>query len=412
MTSAGPHRVVFAHDANEFGGMELYMLRLMRGLDRERYEPFLLIPGYQDKDRSSPTQLVAQALGSGIPVLRTSDPGGVPIASSTRELFHTVGLLSAQRTDIVHIHTCRPDGARKVTLASRMAGVRGVVRSEHMPPEVFMTSKSRYLVKPFDRLTDIIVTGSDGDHRAQIALLDRSPHRLVRIHNGVEVDRIAPIENVIAAKVALGLDPSLPTVGTVGRLVEQKGHRYLIEAVALASQRVGPINLLVAGEGPLRGELESQARRLGISDHVRFLGHVDDVVPIIHATDVAAMPSLWEVLSLSLLEFMAAGSAIIASTHSSFQEALVEGESGLLVPTERTGDWADAIVQLLHDPVRRSRLGLAARERVRTQFNLSRLVDEMMAVYDRVLSDRHPSSIGHGSLRRERLTSVGSRPAT
>jgi glycosyltransferase involved in cell wall biosynthesis len=386
VTSAvGPRRVVLAHDANEFGGMELYMLRLMERLDPSRYVPLLLVPGYRDRERSSPQLLVDKAMSARIPVLRPADPG-TGVSASLREITATRRLLRSSKSDLVHIHTCRPDGARKATLAASLARVP-LVRSEHMPPNVYMSGRSRFVVKPFDWMTDAIVTGSDGDRRAQIELLGRSSKRLVRIHNAVDVDAIEPITDTSEAKRRLGLDPSVPTVANLGRLVEQKGQTYLLEAMARTIERVGPVNVLLAGEGDLRPALEQQAVQLGIREQVHFYGHVEDVRPIMAGSDVAAMPSLWEVLSLAALEFMAAGVPVVASTHPSFGEAIIDGESGILLDPRRTGEWADAIVGLLESPEERRRIGTAGRNRVLEHFSLDRLASEMMDLYDRVLAE-------------------------
>lgn len=366
--------------------MELYILKLMSRLDPTRYVPLLLVPGYRDRDRSSPQLLVDKANSAGIAVLRPSDPGAGTILASLREMAGMYHLLRSSHADLVHIHTCRPDGARKAAVVSRLARVERLVRSEHMPPEVYMSAWTRFSVKPFDWMTDAVVTGSDGDYQAQIDLLRRSRRRLVRLHNGVDVGAIEPTEDTRGAKERLGLDPDVPTVSTLGRLVEQKGHTHLLDAMASVIERAGPVNVLLAGEGPLRPQLERQAERLGIVGHVHFCGHVEDVGSIIGATDVAAMPSLWEVLSLSALEFMAAGVPVVASTHSSFREAIIDGQSGILLEPQRTGAWAEAIVRLLQSPTERQRLGSAARRRVLEHFSLDRLAAEMMDLYDRVLT--------------------------
>jgi glycosyltransferase involved in cell wall biosynthesis len=370
--------------------MELYILRLMSRLDPTRYVPLLLVPGFRDGIRSSPQLLVDKADSAGITVLQPSDPGAGTVLASLREMAGIYHLLGNSHADLVHIHTCRPDGARKATLVSRLARVDRLVRSEHMPPAVYMSARSRFSVKPFDWMTDAIVTGSDGDHQAQIDLLHRSRRRLVRIHNAVDVDAIEPIGDTRLAKERLGLDPDVPTVSTIGRLVEQKGHTHLLDAMATVIDRAGPVNVLLAGEGPLRRQLERQAEQLGIVGHVHFHGHVDDVGPIIGATDVAAMPSLWEVLSLAALEFMSAGVPVVASTHSSFREEIIDGESGILLAPRCTGAWAEAIVRLLASPAERQRLGSAARRRVIEHFSLDRLAAEMMDLYDLVLTRGAP----------------------
>jgi glycosyltransferase involved in cell wall biosynthesis len=384
----GRRRVVYAHDSHGFGGMELYMLRLMGNLDRDRYEPAVLIPGFTDRFRSSSDQFVQMVQQAGVSLVQPPAPLGIAGYSALRDTFDTARLLRMHQVDVVHIHTCRSEGSRKVTLAARLAGVRAVLRTEHFPPGVTMRSISRYVVKPFDWLTNYIVTGSEGDRRDQIELMKRSPEKVYRSYNGVDVERLDPNHSVREAKLRLGLDPDLPVVGTVGRLSVQKGQIYLIEAIAEAIKAHGPVNLLLVGDGELRAELESLAARLNIARYVHFVGFQQDVIPYLRASDIAAMPSLYEVFSLAMLEFMAMGKPVIGSDHSSFREAIVDDVSGLIVPRRDSKGLASAILTLLNDPQLRARLGRAGMERVRTHFTFQRLAEDMMSLYDRVLEQK------------------------
>ena len=392
----GARRVVYVHDSHDFGGMELYLLRLMRHLDRARYEPAVLVPGYTDAFRSSPQRVMAEVQATGVPLLRPPDPGTLRGVSTAKELYHTARLLRTHGTDIVHIHTCRPEGARKVTFAARLAGVAGLLRTEHFPPSVTSRPSSPYLVKPLDWLTDYIVTGSEGDRQEQINLLKRPPEKVYRSYNSVELEQFEPDHDARAAKGRLGLDPDAPVVCNVGRLVIQKGQVYLIEAMAQVIQRYGPVNLLFVGDGELGPELRARAIALNIADHVHFVGFQDDVVPYMQATDVAAMPSLWEVFSLAMLEFMALGKAVVASNHSSFLEAITDGKNGLIVPMKDSKGLAEAILRLLEDEALRARLGQAGLKRVRAHFGLERLASDMMGLYDRVLAEKNAHVLNHG----------------
>jgi glycosyltransferase EpsF len=313
-----PKRVVFFHDSHGYGGMELYLLRLIRHLDPERFTSAVFVPGFRDPYYTSSPQFIEEAQTAGITILRPPDPGKIPGVRGINEIASTAQILKSHQTDIVHIHTCRSEGARKTTLAARLAGISGVIRTEHFPPSVTFRPATRYLVKPFDRLTDMIVTGSAGDRQEQINLLKRSPNKVFLSYNSVELDLFNPNHDVAAAKRQLGLDQALPVVGTAGRLSVEKGHTYLIEAHAQILQQYGPVILLLVGDGELRQELESQVKRAGTTDHVYFAGYHRDVVPYMQACDVAVMPSLFEVFSLSMLEFMALGKPVVASDHSAF----------------------------------------------------------------------------------------------
>jgi glycosyltransferase involved in cell wall biosynthesis len=168
---------------------------------------------------------------------------------------------------------------------------------------------------------------------------------------------------------------------SVGRLHAQKGHATLIEAVAACRDRDVHVDLAVAGEGPLRGELVALARRLGIEDRVQLLGRCEDVRKLLRATDVFAFPSLYEAVGIALLEAMACGVAIVASRVGGIPEIVADGVSGLLVPPGEVVPLAEALIRLAHDPGHRIVLGQAARDRA-LAFDIQGQVQALEELYE------------------------------
>jgi glycosyltransferase involved in cell wall biosynthesis len=145
-----------------------------------------------------------------------------------------------------------------------------------------------------------------------------------------------------------------------------------------------------AGDGPLRPELEREAARLGVEDRVRFLGHREDVPDLLAASDVFALPSLYEGSSLALLEAMAAGRAVVSSSIGGTAELIEDGANGLLVPPGDVGALSSAIRRLLRDDGLRARLGAEGRDRVEASFAERATADAVEGVYSEVLGDgRH-----------------------
>jgi glycosyltransferase involved in cell wall biosynthesis len=154
-------------------------------------------------------------------------------------------------------------------------------------------------------------------------------------------------------------------VACVARLMPQKGHVYLLEAMARVTRQVPGSRLLLAGEGPLRGELEIQARQLGLNELVSFLGIVPraQLPELLAQTDVVVLASRWEGLPVALIEVMSAGKPIVASNVGGNPELVVDGENGLVVPPADPGALAEALLRLAHDAPLRERLGHASRRR-------------------------------------------------
>jgi glycosyltransferase involved in cell wall biosynthesis len=382
-----PRQLVFVHDSNTFGGMELHMLLLLRYLDRQRYAPGVYVPGYTEKDWATPLRFVDEVQALGIPILRPPHPGFAPGVSTLRDVFHTTKLLRGNHTHLMHIHTNHPRGARKVQVAGKLAGVKAIVRSEHLPPTHFgLTAATRILNPIFDRMTSCLIAGSEACFEEQVAIMRRRNVHL-SIY-GVELDRFDPQHDVAAAKRKLGLDPAIPVIGAIGRLSELKGHRYFIDAAAQVRQEYDqPVNFLLVGDGPLRQELESQVDRLGLRECFHFAGFQSDTVPFMQATDIATMPtSIDEGISLAMLEYMAMGKPMIATNDPSFEETVVHGQSGLIVAKKDSKGLAQAIMRLLCDRLLVEQLRKESLEIVQKRFNIRRQTDEMMDLYDTLLA--------------------------
>ena len=231
-------RVGLVHDCTIYGGLEISLELLARYLDSSRYDPIIIISGYTDPYKSSPARFIQEVESLGLPLLRPVDPGNSRIVSPIKEIINLASLLRKAQIELVHIHTVKPNGGRKATISARLAGVPVVLRTEHLPPAAVQPNLSRTLLKSFDLLTDQIITVSKANLDEQINQLHRNPKKLSFVHNGIELERFKSELNVFEAKRALGLDPQIPLVGAVGRLAEQKGFYYLIEAAEIGRAHV------------------------------------------------------------------------------------------------------------------------------------------------------------------------------
>jgi glycosyltransferase involved in cell wall biosynthesis len=172
----------------------------------------------------------------------------------------------------------------------------------------------------------ICVCKSDYDKAiaAGVAIIDRTSI----VYNGIEIDKFCnPLDRVIARKI-FKLDPTEFVFGNVGRLHEQKGHKFLLQAFAKMNARA---RLTIVGDGNIRDELMLLADRLEISDRVLFLGARDDIHEFLSAIDVFIMPSLWEGQPIALLEALAIGKPCIASAVDGIPEIIIDGVNGYLV---------------------------------------------------------------------------------
>jgi glycosyltransferase involved in cell wall biosynthesis len=174
----------------------------------------------------------------------------------------------------------------------------------------------------------------------------------------------------------------------VARFAAQKAHPLLLRAFDRARQTAPELRLLLVGDDPFgdgRVRAEAVARELDLGDSCVFAGIRRDVPLLMAASEVFIMSSLWEGLGLVFLEAMCVGLPIVGSDVSAVPEVVVNGETGLLVPPGEEQPLAAAMVRVAGDERLRRDLGQAGRRRVASVFNLDRMVDETLAVYDELL---------------------------
>jgi glycosyltransferase involved in cell wall biosynthesis len=201
------------------------------------------------------------------------------------------------------------------------------------------------------------------------------------IHYGIEPERFS--EPRVNLREKLGLNDNA-VIGSIGRLEPRKGHDLLIQAMPELCKRVPSARLLIAGHDPwgygttLRGLID----RLGLGEKVRLVGFQSDIVSFLKALDVFALASSSEGFGLVLIEAMAAGKPVVASRISPLTEIVVDGETGLLVEPEKPKAFADALIQLIKDPLERECMGLRGQERVKKFFTAKKMAEQTLALYE------------------------------
>jgi glycosyltransferase involved in cell wall biosynthesis len=154
-------------------------------------------------------------------------------------------------------------------------------------------------------------------------------------------------------------------------------------------------HVLIFGEGELRPALTRQIKHLGLEHRVSLVGFRADILSLLKGLDLFVMSSITEGLGTSILDAMAASKAVVGTTAGGIPEAVEHGVTGLLVPPHHADALADAILRLLKDEPLRRRMGEAGLERVRALFSVDRMVDETLAVYERVAG--RPRAAGNGT---------------
>ena len=286
--------------------------------------------------------------------------------------------------DIVHAHD--PHGVAMAALALSMSTQLAkppLVAARRVDFHLKGNALSRWKY----RQVDCFVCASDAI-RAMLVADGVPAARAVTVHEGIDLGRVeaAPVADLHAE---LWLPHHAPLVGNVAALVPHKGQRHLIEAAAVVIQKVPDARFVIAGEGELRPQLERLIKERHLEKHVFLAGFRPDILSVHKAFDIFVMSSITEGLGTSLLDAMACGKPIVATTAGGMPEVVADGRTGILVPPRDHETMAAAIVKLLTEETARAEMGAAGLARVRTLFSAERMVQDTLAVYRRVAMHAH-----------------------
>ncbi|MCU1292848.1 MAG: glycosyl transferase, group 1 [Bryobacterales bacterium] len=267
-----------------------------------------------------------------------------------RGLWVLYRYLKKQHYEMVHTHTSKAGFVGRV--AARLAGVPLVVHTAH--GFAFHERSGAIRIRAcalLERIAawccDRVFTVSEFHRAWAIDLGIAGPDKIVAIPNGVAAARVRPSMQRDLLREELAAQSEDTVVLCSGRLAHQKGLDELLGAVASLKRTDSlPLKLWFAGDGPLRCELEARAAELCLGNDVRFLGFCDNVADLLAASDIVALPTYREGMSIALLEAMAAGRPIVTTSIGSNLEATQNGKAALLVPPGNVLALADAIRQL------------------------------------------------------------------
>ena len=170
-------------------------------------------------------------------------------------------------------------------------------------------------------------------------------------------------------------------IGTVGRLVPVKGHAVLLEALRILRRSHPNATLLFVGDGPLRGHLEAETKRLGLDQSVIFSGHQAQSYDFINMMDIFVLPSLHEGIPMVLLEAFALKRPVIASRVGGIPEVVSHGHSGILVSPANAEELASGIGDMIENPAKAAAFGEAGRSQVECEFSASMMANRTAAMY-------------------------------
>jgi glycosyltransferase involved in cell wall biosynthesis len=228
---------------------------------------------------------------------------------------------------------------------------------------------------------DIILAGTQGI--ADYLIADGAPESKIRIiYYAIDREEFTVLRPEEEIRAELGLRPGQPTIGMAASLIDRKGHRHLLDAIALLKDKLPDLVALIVGQGPLLETLQAQAESLGISRNVKFLGWVPSALDVMQAMDLLILPSTHiEGFGVCLVEAAYLGKPGVASDLPGIREACVHGETGLMAPVGDAPKLAEYIGTLLTDRNLYDTYARQGKARTEKLFTVERMAEELEQLY-------------------------------
>jgi len=244
----------------------------------------------------------------------------------------------------------------------------------------YMSKYGELLEKLFSRLTDKIVAVSNSAGMAYCAKIKCNSEKIAMIYNGVDLCKFEQPGND-GLREKLGLSSTSVIVTTVARIVEKKGHIYLVKAAKILKEKYKNLKFLIVGDGNCRSGLLQEIKKLDLEDVFLFLGHRRDINNILNFTDIFVLPSIGdEGQGISVVEAMAAGKAVVTTNIKGINE-VANNSNSILVPPKDHIALAKAIEELIGDKKKRNKLGEEARKQVSAKFSLKTMCKSYEKLY-------------------------------
>lgn len=361
--------MILTHDL-AIGGLQRVVVNICKYIDRNQFDISVLC-------LNAFGEFTADIQKMGIPVSCLPKKVNKPDYLS---FLKVAKIFRREKIQIVHTHNTQAfiDG----TIAGKITGVKRIVHTDHART---FPDKRRYMVIEWflSHLVDKVVGVSNHTCKNLINYEKISTKKIVTIPNGVDAEKLLQKVDCKKKRKELFIEQRTPVIGLGVRLTEQKGITYLLKAMPTIIKKYPDITLLIAGDGPLRCDLQNEADSLGLisKNHVKFIGARTDMHEIYNILDLYILPSLWEGLPMVLLEALAVGCPVIASDVGGVKDAIIDGVTGSIVKPADHTLLVEKIIELLDNKLIREKYIFNGRKLFHKQFSAELMVKRYEKLY-------------------------------
>lgn len=367
--------------------VEVFLLEQIQGLRQAGYTVTVV---------SSPTQDLAALQAKGVDCVGIPIPRAISPSRLLRSLFGLVRLFRRDRPDLIHTHT--PIAAFIGQIAGWVARVPVRITTVH---GLFFVNEPhailRFLYEQLEviacRLATKVICVSEEDRRYLIERHDFPTSKIEAFHVGVNLDQCSSNRRDAGERAALRTELNLPAdavvVGIVARMVREKGFLELFEAFGRIAHQHHNVYLLHVGpvdDSRHDAVTPKDVERFGCAERCRFVGLQRDVPRFLAAMDIFCLPTHREGYPVSLMEAAAMGLPSVTTDIRGCREAVVHGETGLIVPPRDPAALEAALQQLIMSPELRDNMSAAALRRAKASFDRRHVVGRTLSVYERALA--------------------------
>ena len=368
-------RILYVHGIEAIGGAERDLIALLKTLNRHTWEPHVVCPG------TGPFREQLHAIA--VPTHALSlPPWRKPLAvfqrrSAIRRLGALVGQLDPALVHVNDIwwvpHTVR-------ALASGRSHSMPIVA--HVRQEIEPEKVGRY---ELDRVEVAIAISRQIEQSLITGGVSMS--RVRTLYSGIDCSSRQSTRDDQAIRRLIGVPNEAVLLGTVANLFPRKGYEVMLRALPAIVHAVPTVHYVIVGSDDhgYADRLTRLASELTIADRVHIVGFQDPVQPFLAALDLYLHPALMEGFGIAVVEAMAMGKAVVATTAGGLPEVVAQGETGLLVPPGDVDSLAATVVSLLKDKVRREQMGRCGKARAQEHFSLDASVMQVEQLYGGVL---------------------------
>jgi glycosyltransferase involved in cell wall biosynthesis len=306
--------------------------------------------------------------------------------SDLKVWWQLVRIIRQGKYDVIHAHTSKPG------FLTRIAAIGTKIPIVYRPAGfAFHDGIPRWkasLYAGVERLvalfTDKIITVCEDERQLAKRYHVGSDRQLVTVYTGIDQRRFDQPVDRSKIRISLKVPEDSFLIGTAGRLSEQKAPVDFVNAAALTHQHFPDAHFVWIGDGELKPEIQDLVRSLDLDDVFHLAGHRSDIPDVLQAMDCFVLTSHWEGFSLSVLEAMAARLPVIISRVSGASEAVIDGETGRLVSIGDINGFAEAMGQVISNPLTARAFGEAGRRHLECRYTVERMVKEIENIYEQL----------------------------